>query len=271
MPLNLPLRSKGRPRSTPPQIRTTVISSDYHVPAHDVAAYKAVLNFIRDKRPDYHIIAGDLLDLYDQSRFAKDPRILNRTEEELDAANQILDELAEASPNTITKFLAGNHEQRLTRRLFENPDILPFATRSMNPDQLLIQSLSLEEREIEYFPYPDVYNHWGFLICHGQAVGLHPARKELERHGISGCSGHVHRNRYWERKDRASVCAWWSLGGLCTHDVDYNPHNDWQHGFGYLEQDMTSDLFTFHPIPIIKGKFMFGGKLYTQDGVFESL
>ncbi len=232
------------------------------MPDVDAAAYRSVLHYIGDKRPDYVIINGDLMDLSEQSSFLKDPRILNRTEEEILAANEVLDQIAEASPNSIIKVLFGNHEKRLTRRLFENGDILPFATRSKDPDQLLADSLSLSDRGVEWLKYPDVLNHGGFLITHGQATGMQPARKELERYGISGC---------WERKDKATACAWWSIGGLCSHDVDYLPHNNWQHGFGYLLQLVGSDLFTFHSIPIIKGKFMYGTKLFTQDGVFESI
>src|SRR3712207_7111535 len=44
------------------------------------------------------------------------------------SANQVLDELHEASPTTITKFIAGNHSARLANRLFENPDLLAFFT-----------------------------------------------------------------------------------------------------------------------------------------------
>lgn len=270
MNLSLPNRSKGRPRISPPQIRTTVITSDHHIPQMDTAAYRSVLYFIGDIRPDYHFLAGDILDCHDQSTFIKDPELSNRTEESLDLANQMLDELATVSPNTITKVLWGNHEKRLTKRLFENPDILPFVAKGKKPDQLLAESLSLDERGIDWVSYPSVYNHWGFYIAHGEYANIHAAKKELETHGVSGCSGHIHKNKTWERHDRNGTRAWYSLGGLCSHEVSYRPNNDWVNGFGVLKQIVGSDLFTFQAIPIIKGQFIYGTKLYNQDGAFES-
>jgi hypothetical protein len=269
--LTVPLRGRGRPRTQAPKIRSTVVISDLHCPDLDPAAYGAVLSFIKDKCPDYLIIAGDLLDLYTASRFEKDPRIINRTQEELEMANDVLDQLQEASPSSIMKITMGNHEARLTHRLFENPDILEYTTKAGDPNDVLANALSLSERGIDWIPYPYAFNHYGFTICHGQAVGQHPAKKEAEKYGLSGCSGHIHRGRYWESKNRRGLTQWWSLGGLCKHDVAYLPENDWTHSFGYLEQVVDSDAFTFHPLTIVSGRFLFGGKLYCSEGAFETV
>lgn len=269
MQLPVTKRAQGRPRQLSPEIRTTVITSDYHLPELDTASYRAVLHFIADRRPDFHFINGDLLDMHDQSSFLKDPELSNRTEESIEMANQVLDELYDASPTTITRLLWGNHEARLTRRLFDNPDILPFVTKGKTPDQLLADALSLEDREIEWYSYPHVYNHWGFAITHGEYANLHAAKKQLESLGVSGTSGHIHRHRTWERRDRNGVRAWYSTGCLCKPQASYRPNADWVNGFGYLEQVVGRDLFTFHQIPIIKGQFIFGGVLYDQDGAHQ--
>jgi hypothetical protein len=104
--LDLPKRSKGRPRSTQPEIRVTVVSSDFHVPHHDVAAYSAFKHFLRHVRPDYHIIAGDFLDTDKLSTSLQDSNEVG-SEVELELANHLLDEIHGASPNTITKFTTG--------------------------------------------------------------------------------------------------------------------------------------------------------------------
>lgn len=248
-----------------------MVTSDHHLPEMDYSSYRAVLNFIRDVRPDYHYLAGDILDCHDQSTFTKDPDLTGRTEEAIGLANDMLDELAEASPTTVMKVVFGNHEMRLTRRLWDNPDLLPFlAGAGRTPDHLLAEALSLGERGIDWYPYHSVVNHWGFSIAHGEYANIHASKKEMETLGTSGVSGHIHRQSMWERKDRKGVNTWYSIGGLCKTNVSYRPINSWVNGFGFLSQLVDTDIYTFNQIPIIKGQFIFNGKLYNQDGVFES-
>jgi len=231
------------------------------------ASYRAVLNFIGDTRPDYHFLAGDILDCHDQSTFTKDPELSGRTTESIELANSMLDELAKVSPNTVMKVIFGNHENRLTRRLWDNPDLIPFLTgKSRTPDHLLADALSLDERHISWYPYHSIVDHWGFSISHDEYANIHASKKELEVQGTSGVSGHIHRQAMWERKDRNGTRAWYSIGGLCDTNVSYRPINSWVNGFGVLKQVVGSDLFTFQQIPIIKGRFICGNTLYDQDG-----
>jgi hypothetical protein len=239
------------------------------VPFHDVAAYQAFKHFLADTRPDFHYINGDFLDCTSLSTFLKDPAESNRTEEELETANLILDELTDASPTTITKFVMGNHCKRLTKRLWETPELMPFVTKGKTPEQVLADALSLGDRNIDWCGYPDGFNHYGFYITHGEAAGLHAAKKELETYGVSGVSGHVHSNKYWEKRGRNGVVQWWSIGGLCKREVGYRPNNGWIQGFGVLEQIVGTDHFTFHPVEIVGGQFIFNRRHYSQDGIFE--
>jgi predicted phosphodiesterase len=268
--ITVPLRGRGRPRTQAPKIVSTVVFSDVHVPETDWPSYHAMRHFIKDIQPQYIIINGDLLDCQESSRFDKDPKRFGQTEEELLLANRILDELAEASPHSIIKFIAGNHCYRLTKRLWENPDLLSYMSPTRNANEIIPRALSLDERGIEWFGYPEVYNHRGFLFTHGQAVGQHPASKELSKYGMSGSSGHIHKFRYWERRDRRGHIAWWSLGGLMSLQMDYMPSPDWQNGFGLLMQVADTDIFNFTPIQINGGKFIYENALYTPDGKFTA-
>ena len=218
-------RGRGRPRTQAPEIRRTVLSTDFHLPEHDEAAYAALTHFIADTRPDYHIILGDFLDLPSLSTFIKDPALEGRTQEALDTGNAILDELHDASPTTITKMLFGNHDYRLTKALWLTPEILPFVSKGKRPMELLAEVLSLSDRQIDWYDYREVYDHYGFALTHGEAAGLNSAKKELETHGVSGASGHVHAGRYWEHRGRSGVTQWWSLGGIPSREVSYRPNN----------------------------------------------
>lgn len=270
MPI-LPHRGKGRPRIHQPEIRTTVLTADHHLPELHTPTYKAVLNFIRDIRPDYHILAGDILDCHDQSTYLKDPDLTGRTTEAIEMANVMLDELYDASPTTITKVIFGNHDYRLTRRLHENPDLIPFlAPQGKTADHLLADALSLKDRQIDWYPYHTILDHWGFAVGHGEYANMHPAKKEMEAAGMSGMSGHVHRASMWERKDKTGVKHWYTIGCMCNTQVSYRPINTFVNGFGVLKQLVGTDTFTFQQIPVIKGQFLFGSKLYSQDGAFDT-
>jgi hypothetical protein len=273
----LPLRGRGRPRTTAPEIRRTVLSTDWHCPQHDSAAFGTLLNFIGDIRPDYHIVLGDVLDLPSLSTFLKDPALEGRTEEAIAAANAMLDQLHAASPTTITKIVFGNHDYRLTKSLWMTPEILPFVTKGKQPVELLSEVLSLNDRQIDWYDYREVYDHYGFALTHGEAAGLNSAKKELETHSVSGASGHVHATRYWEHRGRKGVTQWWSLGGIPSRDVSYRPNNGWIPSIALLEQVVgtptpacPSGVFTLHPLPIIKGQFVFNSKIYNQDGSFAA-
>lgn len=271
MKLSLPQRSKGRPRTRDVEIRTTVLTSDHHIPEMDAGSYRAVLNFIKDTRPDYHFLIGDIMDCHDQSSFIKDPDLTGRTTEAIELTNQMLDELAEASPTTLTRILWGNHESRITRRLWENPDLIPFLSgKGKTPDHLLADALSLQERGIDWYPYRAVVNHWGFYLVHGEFANLHAPKKHLDHLGVSMAMGHIHKQKMWERKDIGGVKHCYSIGGLCKTNPSYRPNSDWVNGFGVLKQVVGTDVYTFQQIPIVKGQFIVGSKLYTSDGVFEA-
>lgn len=271
MPLTLPQRGRGRPRTQAPRIRSTLITNDYQIPFVDWNVYRTVLHFLKDLKPDYHYVNGDFLDLYSQSRYTKDPNKAGQTAEELEIANHVLDELQEASPYSIIRMTMGNHEARLTQRLFENPDLIPYFKSSTTPDEVIAHVLSLDERGIDWVPYKQHFNHYGFIVTHGQASGINPARSELARYGTSGVTGHINRNCTWETKDFHGVAKWWTLGGLTSHDMEFMPVNNWVHGIGVLFQVVDSKEFTFYPIEIVSAKFIFNGKLYTPEGVFESI
>src|SRR4051794_21023816 len=137
MPIALPLRGRGRPRTQAPKIQTVLVSSDYHIPFLDWPTYYAFKHFLADIKPTHHVINGDLLDAFEMSRFSKDPRRFGQTVEEVQMANRLLDELPAASPDTITTFIAGNHSARITNRFYDNPDLLSLISPTRNPDEVL--------------------------------------------------------------------------------------------------------------------------------------
>lgn len=249
-------------------IRTTLITNDYQIPFVDWSVYATVKHFLTYLKPDFHIINGDFLDCYALSKYDKDPELLEQAQGEVETANQILDELVSASPHTITKMTFGNHEERLSNKLKKDLDLWRYLLPAdRRPDDIIGDLLSLKDRQINYVPYQSNFNHYGFIVTHGSAAGLNPSKKEIERYGISGVSGHVNRNTTWEIKNHHGHAKWWSLGGLTTHKMDFMPVNNWVHGIGVLSQVVDGELFSFEQIEIANAKFIYDGKVFTPDGV----
>jgi len=110
----------GRARSTaaPPayhagETRRYVIASDFHAPFHDAAAVGHLIAH-EGHRPDTTlIIAGDFLDLYSISSYAKHERV--GIDVELAGAEALLGALSAAFSDIL--LIEGNHDQRLDRRV----------------------------------------------------------------------------------------------------------------------------------------------------------
>lgn len=93
--------------------RRYVIASDFHAPFHDAQAVGDLIA-IEGNRPDTTlVIAGDLLDLYSISSYAKHERI--PIEQEMAGGHALLEQLAGAFNDIV--LVEGNHDQRLDRRL----------------------------------------------------------------------------------------------------------------------------------------------------------
>ena len=92
---------------------------DVHVPDADAFAFKAVLDFARDKQPDHIVIGGDFLELESCSQHGGNPSPLALVDE-IKAGRKALARIREACPNASLTYLEGNHETRLRRVVASN-------------------------------------------------------------------------------------------------------------------------------------------------------
>lgn len=206
-----------------------LILGDFHVPYHDPAAIRAVLDYARRVRPTELVVNGDLLDFEALSRFLKDPRKVADPQNEIDEGAKILRDLEKAAPRANRVFLLGNHEERLEKYLMKNAPTL-LGLRSLNLSELLgLQGWTV-------VPYPQFYRTGSLIIQHGVSYGSTTADRNIAKFGgFSVIQGHSHRlsQRYVTslHGTHSSV----EGGCLCLLEQPYSKHNNWQAGFATYE------------------------------------
>ena len=242
-------------------LEPVLIVSDPHRPFHDVRAWNLMLQVGRDLKPTHLIVNGDLADFYAVSSHSKDPARRSRLEAEVADVNVGLDEL-DALGATRKYFVAGNHEDRLTRYLQDRaPELFGMVG--------IPQLLRLQERGWAYTPYKEHTKIGKLHVTHDVGVaGRYASFKALDTYQHSVTTGHTHRlcyivegNAVGEFKLSASF-GW--LGDASK--VDYmhrvNVSKNWSLGFGvgYIHRDTGIAYLT--PVPIVGYTCVVNGKFY---------
>lgn len=105
-------------------LKLSLLIPDCHIPYHNKKAYDLMIRVAKDLNPDEICILGDYADFYSVSSHAKDPRIFNLLQDEVEAVNKELDKLDNLFPTAKKIFLEGNHEYRLERYLIDRAPAL---------------------------------------------------------------------------------------------------------------------------------------------------
>jgi len=102
----------------------TAVIGDLHVPMMDYSAFEVTKAYLKSYKPDQLVINGDLVDFYSLSVFDKNPDRKFSVQDELDEAKAVLKDLRQTvGKNCDIYFLEGNHENRLQRYLWRNPEL----------------------------------------------------------------------------------------------------------------------------------------------------
>jgi predicted MPP superfamily phosphohydrolase len=230
------------------------------------------LDYAKEAQPDLIVLGGDILEFYKISRYSKNPQRALDMQKEIDfVVENKLKRLRAACPKAQIDYHLGNHEARLFSYLCDNSPALS-SLRCLQFDKLL----SLADLEInligrESFVFQtkmdDNYKVYRGLWAwtHGTDCTTFPAHKEMQKHGVSGASGHVHRHTAFAKRDVVGFKSWMSVGASSTikHGGEFIPSLiNWETGF----------LLTFvHPKNVIQqhistegGFACVGGKFYSK-------
>lgn len=230
---------------------------DLHFPNEfDYKSYSMMLDFISNKKIDYVVIGGDLVDFKSISSWNK-----NIDERSLQSDILIVDDFLK---NIVSRFkrskiyyIEGNHEERLYSYLCRKAPELS-KLKSLEIDSLL----NLKSKGITYIRNKEIrilgertFDINGLYHLHGHEVRMNynvinPSKNMFEKLGNSVIFGHYHKSAEWIFKNMdnqyfVSV----STGCLSNLHPDYSTYNYWNNGFAIVEYE--SDKFRIYNKKII--------------------
>ncbi len=250
------------------------IANDFHVPFHDERAHQLFLAFLRREKPEWLILAGDLVDFWEISSFDRTPRAGKGLLDEIRLGHSVLKQFRRALPNARITWIEGNHEFRLRKYVIQN------AHELYGLPGLSVRALfRLDELRIEYVPcqegasrFTDTFVRVGQLhVGHFAKVAKHggyTAKGLVDEKGVSLVQGHTHR---FGSHARTTADGRVLLGienlSMCSRNQSYVSRPNWQLGFCALYLDPRSGRFHWYPLLIGRHGFVWKDRLFASDSV----
>lgn len=252
----------------PRQGRSGILfTTDPHFPVQDQGAIDAVVAFARDVKPRVWVHGGDTLENFLQSRFRKEAcKLLDpsaRLQYEIDAARPFL--LASCEIAEDVRVIEGNHDARLRSAIddrmpgLDGLEALRWPNLYRLPDNASFVGGSTRVGRIR-FVHGDKhgggikYKVWGLLDRHGDhnIVCGHT-------HGLQMATKTSYRDD--RREPKLAIAGGHLLDVAQLLWVPEDQLMGWTQGCVYFEE-WGEDNFTPHPIPIVGGRFGWGGRVY---------
>jgi predicted phosphodiesterase len=239
----------------PKDRRRILMLSDIHIPYQCDEALFTAIEFGIEKDVDTIWLNGDTMDMYQLSRFNKDPRNRN-FKYELDCTRTFLQGLRNIFPKAQILFKIGNHEVRwenfLRLKAAELLDLEEFRLSELLYFTKLGITL-IEDKQLAYCGQLPVMHFHELPLKSG---GVNPARAVFLKTGHSVIGGHYHRkSEHVERTLDSKLIKVYSTGCLCDLYASYMPFNNWSHGFAYIEVDNEGSY-------VVYNKTIMDGKIY---------
>lgn len=231
-----------------------LVLPDVHMPYHDAEAVDMAMEWGAKWKPTHVLLNGDWVDFYAASDFDRDPNKRNIMVEVVQARLG-LEILRKRFPRAKIVFKAGNHEARFQRFLWHKaPEIAGVPALS------LPELLTLSEYKADYVPSLVQIRVGKLVVIHGHeyrwAISnpVNPARGLFLRAKSSAlCSHHHQKSNHSEQDIQGHLITTWSTGCLCGLSPDYNPINNWSHGFAAIEVS-PDGAYDVENLKIYKGR-----------------
>ncbi len=242
--------------------KTYLYIADNHVPDHNVPANRAVMKLMEDIKFDGFRIVGDYMDLAPISHWNEHKRKTletKRLKTDYIIGNTLLDEYDKRLPKNCDKaYFYGNHELWV-EMLIEK---LPVLEGMLDP----AIELHLKQRGYKVFEKLNHIEKIGRLsTTHGVYCNVHAVKKHIDEFKTNVLFFHTHRigSRSSSSPAKEIAIVGYNGGCLCDKNPDYlkNKPNKWSHGFT-LVYYMPNGYFFVDNIRIVKGRFIYNGKLY---------
>jgi len=248
--------------------KKNLIISDLHIPYEDKDALNILYQYGKSYKPDNIVINGDMLDFYRLSTFDQSPDRKDSIPDEIEKGKEFLKTLRSKFKTSKIYFIEGNHEQRLQRYLWRNPEL--HGLDALKLDNLL----DFKEHKIDYIRVDGDY--WGkdtghlklrdAIIMHGDSrlngasASKHAgysASNTMRGIQQSVVIGHIHRLAIVNQRTPYGEMTSAEAGCLCQIPGNAN----WQQGFVTFETFKNKN-HNFRTYKIEKGVLIVDGKKY---------
>ena len=200
----------------------------------------------------------------------------NSFEDDVCAANAMLDEVQKRCPSAKLWYLEGNHEERIEKwiitSVMRHGKDAAFLRTLCGPETVL----HLGKRNIPYITkgkldgdcrVQGTIQAGRVYVTHGTRHGKNAAHAMLQRFGASIGFGHVHKLlAVADRTVAAGEIGAWSVGHLSRQQPlwRHGDPTDWSQGYGFQIVQASGDFLHIN-VPIIEGKSYLAslGKLLT--------
>jgi predicted phosphodiesterase len=248
-------RSKRKPYTLPKSQRKVLIISDLHVPYHSEDALEIALNEGKKQKCDTVLINGDFMDYYENSRFQIDPRESNLPLA-IEAGKNVFKYIKKKFPKALIIFKSGNHDRRLEDKLINKAPELLGLNFWQSEKVLELPKETVMVADLDFIQLGKLKVLHGHEYKGGFIAPVNPARGLFLRTKESCLQSHVHRtSEHSEKTIGGKIISTWSIGCLSDLQPDYNPYNQYNHGFAIVDVETNGD-FEVSNRKIINNKIM---------------
>jgi hypothetical protein len=233
----------------------TLIFGDVHFIFQSKEPLCRMIDYALTQNIDSILILGDLLDLYQESDFLREPS-LSTFHQEKEMTINFLRELRRIFPKCEIYYKFGNHEKRFEDYLKRKaPEIFG------NEEFRLEVLLDLYNIGVHYIPEDIVIDMGGGLYAahgheskNGIIAPVIPARTALLKSKESIIMAHHHiTSQVSTRTISGKILGGWTIGCMCGLYPKYRPQNDWNNGFA-IRKVLDIDFWHIDNKSIIKGR-----------------
>jgi len=228
-----PAVMKREPYVIPKVNDKIIVFGDAHFPYQNNAGLYKAIEYGLYKEVNCIILNGDMIDMYQISRFAKDGRKPN-VEYDIELFYQFLIDLRATFPNALIVWKMGNHEERWDNYLKNNAPLLSMIGTMGIEDHIPVHELNVivvkDKRIIKAGDLNILHGH----EFNGGAGNVNPARAMFLKARANTLVNHFHRSSSHKGNtlDGGQIRTY-SLGSMCAVQ-DYSPYGEQDCSFGYI-------------------------------------
>jgi hypothetical protein len=251
------------------RFQSILAGSDFHDKLCDPFTRRLFIETARRLQPEKIILNGDVLDLYEFSRYDHDPRVADVTGA-FAWKDQFLADLREAAPNSEITWTAGNHEERLIKLLAStSPYLMPLLAdvHGMSISDLL----GLKQHEVNFISKANLATFTesdfkkeiakNYYIAYETVLFHHfPQAKNW---GLTGQNGHHHTIKVEQHFNALTgPYLWVQPGAGHVRNASYCEAERWQNGFTICHVDTHKKVVQWEIIDCTHSLCCIGGHFY---------